>query len=113
MYTAALANEKIMPGETKTVTLTLTKSVTENSGTGLIPNTAEIAEDYNELGIADSNSTPGNRAKGENDMGAAEVVLSIKTGGVVYTTIGVACVIILGIMIVIMIKKKNKQDNAL
>ncbi len=111
LYTTALANEKIMPGETKTVTLTLTKTVTENSGTGLIPNTAEIAEDYNELGIPDSNSTPGNRAKGENDMGAAEVVLSIKTGGMIYTTIGVASVIVLGMMVLIMMKKKNKQDN--
>ena len=77
----------------------------------MIPNTAEIAEDYNELGIPDSNSTPGNRAKGENDMGAAEVVLSIKTGGMIYTTIGVASVIVLGMMVLIMMKKKNKQDN--
>lgn len=108
LYTTSLANEKIQAGETKTVTLTLTKAMTENS-TGLIPNTAEIAEDYNELGIADSNSTPGNRAKGENDMGSAEVLLSIRTGGVVYIAITIIIVAILAIVAVVIIKKKNKQ----
>ena len=48
LYTASLSNEKIKAGETKIVTLTLTKAMTENS-TGLIPNTAEIVEDYNEF----------------------------------------------------------------
>lgn len=110
LYTTSLANEKIRAGETKTVTLTLTKAMTENS-TGLIPNTAEIAEDYNELGIADSNSTPGNRAKGENDLGSAEVLISIRTGGVVYATITVIVVAILAIVAVVVIKKKNKQEE--
>lgn len=110
LYTASLANERIKPGETKTVTLTLTKTMTENS-TGLIPNTAEIAEDYNELGIADSNSTPGNRAKGENDLGVAEVVLSIRTGGIVYVSIAVIIVVVLGGIAVIVIKKRKKQEN--
>ncbi len=110
LYTTSLANEKIKAGETKVVTLTLTKAMTENS-TGLIPNTAEIAEDYNELGIADSNSTPGNRAKGENDLGSAEVLISIRTGGIVYATITIIIVAILGIVAVVVIKKKNKQEE--
>ena len=110
LYTASLANEKILPGETKTVTLTLTKAMTENN-TGLIPNTAEIAEDYNELGIADSNSTPGNRANGENDLGLAEVLLSIRTGGMLYITIAIIIVVILGVIAIIMIKKKNKSEK--
>lgn len=110
LYTASLANEKIKPGETKTVTLTLTKAMTENN-TGLIPNTAEIAEDYNELGIADSNSTPGNRVKEENDFGLAEVLLSIRTGGIVYITIAIVIIVILGVATVIIIKKKNKQEK--
>lgn len=110
LYTNSLANEKIKAGETKTVTLTLTKSMTENN-TGLIPNIAEIAEDYNELGIADSNSTPGNRAKGENDLGSAEVLLSIRTGGVIYMTVGIVIVAILGAIAFIMIKKRNKEEK--
>ncbi len=110
LYTSKLANEIIQPGETKTVTLTLSKSMTEDS-TGLIPNTAEIVEDYNDLEIPDSNSTPGNRAKGENDLGSAEVLLSIRTGGVLYITLGVIIVTILGVTAIIIIKNKNKQGN--
>ena len=83
LYNTSLANTKIEPGETKTLTLTLTKTMTENN-LGLVNNTAEIAEAYNELGIADSNSTPGNRVQGENDMGVADVIISIKTGEIVY-----------------------------
>ena len=110
LYTASLANEKIKPGETKTVTLTLTKAMTENN-VGSIPNIAEIAEDYNELGIADSNSIPGNRAKGENDYGSAEVILSIRTGGIVYITITIIVVVILGIIVVVILKKRNKSEE--
>ena len=54
--------------------MTLTKAMTENN-TGLINNTAEIAESYNELGIADSKSTPGNRVNGESDYGSADAIL--------------------------------------
>lgn len=110
LYTASLANEKIKPGETKAVTLTLTKAMTENS-TGLIPNTAEIAEDYNELGIADSNSIPGNRVKIENDFGSAEVLLSIRTGGIVYITTAIVIMALLGVTAVVIIKKKSKIEK--
>ncbi len=110
LYTTSLANEKIKPGESKTVTLTLTKAMTENS-TGVMPNIAEIAEDYNELGIADSNSTPGNRAKGENDLGTADVLLSIKTGGIVYAGIGIVVIAILSVASIIIIKKRKEQEK--
>ena len=110
LYTASLANEKIKPGETKTVTLTVTKAMTENN-TGLVANTAEIAEDYNELGMADSNSTPGNRAKDENDFGLAEVVISIRTGAVLYTSIGIVVTAILVTVAVVIIKNKNKKEE--
>lgn len=109
LYTASLANEKIKPGETKTVTLTLTKTMTENN-TGVISNMAEIAEDYNELGLADSNSTPGNRVKTENDFGSAEVLLSIRTGGIVYATITIVIVALLGVIAVVIIKNKNIKE---
>lgn len=110
LYTTSLANEKILPGQTKTVTLSLTKTMTEDN-TGSIPNTAEIAEDYNELGIADSNSIPGNRAKNENDYGLAEVILSIRTGGIVYVTVFIMVVAILGVIAVIVLKNKNKSKE--
>lgn len=110
LYTASLANEKIKPGETKTVTLTLTKAMTENN-TALMPNTAEIAEDYNELGIKDSNSTPANRVKGENDMGSADVLLSIRTGGMVYVSVGIVVIAILGVTAFVIINVKKKENE--
>ena len=73
-----------MPGESKEIKLIVTKQMTE-SNTGLIPNTAEIVESYNELGLQDVDSTAGNKVKDEDDMGTAEVILSIKTGEVITT----------------------------
>ena len=82
--------------------------------TGNVNNTAEIEESYNELGLQDSNSTPGNNASGENDIGSADVIVSIRTGGVVYMTIGIIAVIIVltGIVTGIIVKRKNaKEEN--
>ena len=59
----------------------LTKTINENN-TGLINNTAEISEQYNELGLPDNNSTPNNKVQGENDMSSADIIFSIKTGKV-------------------------------
>lgn len=110
LYNASLANEKIRAGEAKTITLTLTKSMTENN-TGLTTNVAEIAEDYNELGLKDSNSTPGNKAEGENDISRAEVIISIRTGGIVYVSIAVITITIGMVATFVMIKRKNKNDK--
>lgn len=110
IYSTKLANEIINPGETKEITLTLTKVMNENN-TGLIPNTAEIAEDYNELGLLDSNSTPENNLNGENDMGMAEVIISIRTGAVLYTTIAIIIVAILAVVAVVIIKKKKQLGD--
>lgn len=110
LYNASLANEEIQPGESKEITLTLTKTMTEEN-TGLIPNTAEIVEDYNELGLSDSNSTPGNNTNGENDQGSAEVILTIRTGAVVYTSIAIVIIAVLAVVAVIIIKKKKQFDK--
>lgn len=110
IYHVGLANEKIAAGESKEVTLTLTKSMTENN-VGLINNTAEIAESYNELGIEDSNSTPGNRVKGENDYGSADVLLSLKTGGIIYISIIIVIAIALGTIVVIILRKRAKNQE--
>ena len=110
LYNTSLANDKIAPGESKEVTLTLTKDMTENN-LGLINNTAEIEEAYNELGLADSNSTPGNRVNGENDYGSADLILGVRTGGGIYIGITVAIVALLGIVGFIIIRKKSKEKN--
>ncbi len=110
LYTASLANQKIKPGESKVVTLTLSKTLTENKA-GVVENTAEIAEDYNELGITDSNSIPGNKVNGENDISTAELLLSIRTGGIIYISIAVIIVAILSTIAFIVIRNKKKDKK--
>lgn len=84
LYNTSLANTKLQSGQSQEVTLTVTKQMTENN-TGLIPNTAEIVECYNEQGLFDVDSTPGNNVNSEDDLGSAELIISIKTGQVVAT----------------------------
>lgn len=111
LYSTSLANEEILPGESRELTLTLTKAMTEDN-TGLVPNTAEIAESYNEQGLDDSNSTPGNNVKGENDQGSADAIISIRTGAAVYTGIIIGIIAVLGIVAFIIIRlKKQKGDK--
>ena len=97
LYNKSLANEKIKPGESKEITLTLTKKMTENN-TGLINNTAEIVESYNEQGLLDVDSVAGNNVKGEDDLGSADLILSIKTGQIVTTvTLILTTIILVGV----------------
>lgn len=79
LYTKSLANTRIEPGETKEIKLTLTKTMTANN-VGLINNRVEIAETYNEYGKLDIDSTVNNQANGEDDMGAADVIIGVSTG---------------------------------
>ena len=77
----------------------------KENNTGLVNNTAEIINSYNELGLTDINSTEGNKVKGEKDMSSADVIISIETGQVVTTVILViTTVVMLGVAIYI-IKK--------
>lgn len=110
LYNSSLGNEKIKAGESREVILTLTKAMTENN-TGLINNTAEIAESYNELGISDSKSTSGNKAKGESDMGSADAILSLKTGAETYVSVILGSITVLGIMIFIIIRIKSIKGD--
>lgn len=85
LYNTSLANTKIEPGETKELTLVLTKTMTE-SNTGLVNNKAEIAESSNELGIKDET----------NEKGSADVIISVSTGALVnYVATTVITLIIL------------------
>ena len=82
IYNSSLANTLINPGESREVTLTLTKKMTENN-LGLYNNTAEIYEAYNDQGLTDYDSTPGNKVNGEDDMSSADVLITLKTGEVI------------------------------
>lgn len=105
-YTTKLANTLIEPGETKEVTLILNKKIT-GENVGNIRNVAEIAEDYNELGLEDINSTVENKQDGENDMSSANTIILMNAGKVKTAIFGIA----LGIMaIVAYIVFKVKKD---
>ena len=111
LHTSILGNEIINPGESKTVTLTLTKTMGEDNL--VTRNQAEIYQAYNDLGLEDGNSTPGNNASGENDMGYADVIISIRTGGVVYMSIGItiAIIVLAGVVAGIIVKRKNHKEE--
>ena len=95
LYNTSLANEKILPGESKSIKLVLTKTVTKTSAE-IINNTAEIAEAYNSSGLKDINSTPNNKVKDENDMGSADLIITVATGKeIIYIAIGVLIVLII------------------
>lgn len=102
-----LTAEQIKPGESKEISLILTKTMTENS-TGKIENIAEIGKVTNANLVNDKDSTPGNKKEGEDDYSKAEVIISIKTGIVE----GISIVfIVLSMLIIIAYVLKNKKIN--
>ena len=105
LYSKSLANKKIEPGETVELTLILTKKMTE-SNTGLINNKAEISKSYNTLGIEDIDSKTGNKKADEDDLGSADVIISVSTGTLVnYLVVTTLILIIIGIGTFIISKK--------
>ena len=93
LYTSSLADTKIEPGETKEITLTLTKKMTE-SNTGLTNNKAEIESSYNTLGIQNTASL--NNNKKTKDLGSADAIISVKTGAAVsYIALTLTIVIVI------------------
>ena len=110
LYSRELANQIINPGETKEITLTLYKTM-NNNNTGTTINTAELSIANNDNDIADTDSTPGNKATGEDDISTAKVIISIRTGGVI--GISVLIVIIMAVIAtaVYIIKTKVLKDT--
>lgn len=86
--TRLLENTLLKPGEYADVEVLLTWINNENN-MGVMVNTAEISEDYNEYDVPDIDSTPDNQKPGEDDIDDAPVMLSITTGQVrIYFTLG-------------------------
>ena len=74
----------------------LTKKITEDS-LGVLTNNAEIYEAYNEQGLKDIDSTPGNKAENEDDMSKVDIAISIVTGKIItYTAIAFEVMAMLG-----------------
>lgn len=113
IHNVSLSNDVIQPGETRTLTLTLTKQMTaDNTGNSI--NTAEIARASNNLSLSDEDSTPGNQTSGEDDISTAELVISIRTGLVATSIITIITVLIIGSLIIYIIYKKrggNKNEK--
>ena len=87
LYSTYLANTELAPGQETSFELVLTKQMTEEN-TGIINNLVEIAKDYNIYGVSDKNSTPANKAQGENDIGSADTIILIRTGeALIYTSV--------------------------
>ena len=94
LHNTELKNIEINPGETKQLTLTLSKKLTEEN-IGIINNMAEITTLSNELGIAPT-YTPGNKDTKEPDLGSVDLIVSLKTGeAIIYTILILTSIIIL------------------
>lgn len=104
LYNNSLSNILINPDETKELKLILTKTMT-SSNTGLINNRAEIAETYGVNGSDEDDS---------DNIASADVILGIKTGGVMialYTFLIIAILIGLGYLINKKILKINFKER--
>ena len=107
LYSKKLANDVINPGEERELKLVVTKTMTSEN-TGVVNNRAEIADAYNEYGIADINSTPNNNMTGENDLGSADVIIGVSTGG---TIIGYLMLIIINTALIAIAIKLMIKNN--
>ncbi len=103
-YNTSLANTLINPGETKVVTIVLSRKMSgDNMGT--VRNTAKILMSYNEYGLEDidSNSEGTGVGAGEqtDDKSSADVVIGTATGKEVasFTGITLGILAILGIAV--------------
>ena len=98
VYNTSLANTIINPGETKEVTLVLTKKMSE-TGDGIVHNTAEITEVYNEYGLE-------NIIKQDTTKQAADVIIGIKTGReIIYISLIFVIIGLIGLGIYVINKK--------
>lgn len=103
LITKELANQIISPGETKTVTLILSKTMNQNN-IGISSNTAEIIGQSNALAIKDIND--------KNDKSTAEVIVSIATGEIILkaTLLTIIIAAILGIGVYFINRKVLKTN---
>ena len=109
LINTTLLGSKLTPGETKNVTIYLTKTLTKDS-MGTFTNSAEILKSTNLLNLKDVDSTEGNKNKAEDDYSEAQVILSVKTGIVLYTIIALGVLLLL-VGITILIKTKKIKIN--
>ena len=112
-YNTNLANTMINPGETKELTLVLSRKMSgENTGT--VRNTAEILTSYNEYGLEDRDVQLDRSDKKTDDKSAADLVIGMATGREVASFTGITLGILSLIAIAVYEVKKrviNKMYN--
>ena len=109
LVNSSLSNEIIKPGETKSLTLYLTKKLNENN-LGTVTNTAEIGQAYNQNALSDVDSTPNNKKSGEDDMSTVSLIIGIGTGkAIIYTSLIIGTIAMLGVGIYLINKKVLKS----
>ncbi len=107
IYTNCLAKQVINPGESKEITLILTKKMTEDN-VGTTINTAEISKASNMQNVIDRDSTPKNKNASEDDFSKADIIICIKTGANnAFINIGGLLIIILGLSLYLI--KKGRE----
>ena len=95
LYNSSLANTPIKPGESRELTLTLTKTMTE-SNSGLINNKAKIEKSSNSQGTENKNDS----------IGSANVIISVSTGALInYIVIVLVTFIVMGLLAYVFVKK--------
>ncbi len=103
----SLASKTLAPGESKTLKLYLTKTVTSNS-VGITKNSAEITKSSNAKNLKDVDSTAGNKVQGEDDYDSADILISVSTG--LYRNTLIIILIGGGVYLLIrVIRKYNKK----
>ena len=104
--TRKLEGTTLAPNESAEVEIMLTWVNGEDT-MGVMTNTAEISEDYNEYNVHDIDSTPNNKIPDEDDIDIAQVMLTVTTGSevIAYTSIALGFITIISLGIIII--KKN------
>ena len=111
VYTNILSGTKISSGESKEVTLTVTKQLSTDDDIGTFINSAEIAHCINVKNLEDIDSTPGNKNKDEDDYSEATVIISVKTGLVRNIFIIIIMIGVLILVIYLLLKHNKKIGN--
>ena len=106
LYTEELANTPIAVGQTKSVKLILTKTMTERN-TGIINNEAEISKSYNKSGVADKDSKNKDKNSKDDDMSSADLIIGVKTGDTLIYISAIIAGIIIAIIALFIVKKSR------
>ena len=107
IYTNVLSDVQINPGESKEVTLIVTKQMT-GENTGILSNSAEIAESYGINGNKDYDSIAGNKNQKEDDYSSADVLITVKTGKIYRNMSFISLIFAVLIIVRIVINKRRE-----